>query len=148
LSRRTLKYCSLFRQNFVLSLKLLDAYFYSDTNYFIILDSDILTYRRPARVIEHAAGKRSFFSEDNGYRGCITPVEFEQLAGVPPTLNCNSGLLGISKDLIDLESFDNWLHSPSFWETPYERAYHYAEQTLWWLLMAQTCADSLGSGYD
>jgi|SRR6516164_3109117 hypothetical protein len=148
LARRNLRKCIQFRRNYVHSLKLIDSYFYSSDDYFVVLDSDVLTYRRPRRIAEHSARRKCFFSEDNGYRACLSPVEFEQLAGTPPSLNCNAGLLGVSKALIAFDLIESWLESPSFWQVPYERASYYAEQTIWSLLMARGRAAGLGSGYD
>jgi len=149
LARRNLQKCIQFRKNFIFSLKLIDPYFYSSADYLVMLDSDILTYRNPQRIGEHWARRECFFSEDNGYRACVSPVEFEQLAGIPPSsINCNAGLLGVSKTLIDLDLIEGWLESPSFWQVPYERPSYYAEQTIWSLLMARGRAAGLGSGYD
>ena len=113
-----------------------------------MLDSDILTYREPRRIEDHASRKELFFSEDNGYRSCLTQAEYEQLVGMPHTVNCNSGLLGARKNAIDLDLIDNWLESPGFWQIPYEKATHYTEQAIWSLLLARGGAASLGSGYD
>jgi hypothetical protein len=148
LARRNLPKCIQFRKNFIFSLKLIDPYFYSSADYFVMLDSDILTYRNPQRITAHSARRECFFSEDNGYRACLSPAEFELLAGIPPpSINCNAGLLGVSRTMIDLDLIERWLESPSFWQVPYERASYYAEQTIWSLLMARGRAAGLGSGY-
>jgi hypothetical protein len=72
--------------------------------------------------------------------------EFEQLAGTSPSANCNCGLLGVAKEVIDLDTIEQWLRSSSFW--PNNKPSYYAEQTIWWLLMARNRAQSLGRGYD
>ena len=147
LAKRGLTRCSSLRKNFILSLKLFDPYFYAASDYFVSLDSDILTYRAPRQIEEHASRNELFFSEDNGYRSCLSEAEYEQLAGMPLTVNCNSGLFGARKDAVDLGLIETWLDRPSFWHTPYEKATHYTEQAVWSLLFARGGATSLDSGY-
>jgi hypothetical protein len=148
LRHRGLHKCTQFRRNFIFSLKLLDPHFYSEADYFIMLDSDILTYRYPRLIAEYTTARRCFFSEDNGYRACVSPVEFEQLAGTPAIANLNAGLLGVAKGTVDLDTIEHWLAHSSFWQVRYDKASYYAEQTIWWLLMTRNRAASLGSGYD
>ena len=61
LARRNLTKCVRFRRNFIFSLKLIDPYFYSNADYFVMLDSDILTYRNPKRIAEHSGAQRMLF---------------------------------------------------------------------------------------
>ena len=88
----------------------------------------------------------SFFSEDNDYRVCVSRLEFEQLAGSSLLANCNCGLLGVAKPVVDLDIIERWLENSNFW--PNNKASYYAEQTIWSLLMARTRAECLGRGYD
>ena len=144
--RRRLHKCAKLRQNYVHSLKLFDSYFYSESAYFVTLDSDILTYRPPQLIADLAHRGQCFFSEDNDYRVCVSRLEFEQLAGSSLSANCNCGLLGVAKPVVDLDIIERWLENSNFW--PNNKASYYAEQTIWSLLMARTRAECLGRGYD
>jgi len=68
------------------------------------------------------------------------------MAGTSPLANCNAGLLGVAKPAVNLDSIEQWLESSNFW--PNNQPAYYAEQTIWWLLMAQNHAECLGRGYD
>jgi hypothetical protein len=125
LGRRNLINCTKLRQSYIHSLKLFDSYLYSESEYLVMLDSDILTYRRPQLLADLADGRQCFFSEDNGYRASVSELEFEQLAGALPSANCNCGLLGVAKEAIDLDTIERWLESSSFW--PNNKPSYYAE---------------------
>jgi hypothetical protein len=146
LVRRNLHRCTELRQSFIFSLKLFDPYLYSESKYFIMLDSDILTYRHPQLIGDLAQRRQCFFSEDNGYRACVSRLEFEQLAGTSPSANCNAGLLGVAKQAVDFDTIERWLESSNFWRN--NKPSYYAEQTIWSLLMARNRAECLGRGYD
>jgi len=146
LVRRRLTRCMELRQSFIFSLKVFDPYLYSESEYFIMLDSDILTYRHPRLIVDLARDGKCFFSEDNGDNACISRLEFEQLAGRPPSANCNSGLLGVAKPAVNFDIIERWLESSNFW--PNKKPSYYAEQTIWSLLMTKNRAKCLGQGYD
>ena len=48
LVRRNLHKCTKLRQSYIHSLKLFDSYLYSESEYFVMLNLDILTYRHPS----------------------------------------------------------------------------------------------------
>jgi hypothetical protein len=146
LIQRKLNMCAKLRQSFIFSLKLFDPYLYSESNYFVTLDSDILTYRYQRLIADLVRSGQSFFSEDNGYRACVSRLEFEQMAGTPPLANCNAGLLGVARLAVDLDAIERWLENSNFW--PDNQPSYYAEQTIWSLLMARNRAECLGRGYD
>jgi hypothetical protein len=148
LMEHKLSNCESLRRAFVLGLKLFDPFYYSKSDYYVLLDSDILTYRYPQKLVECWKKRKPFFSEDNGYRMCIDRDEFERLSGAPYSKNCNSGLIGISKPMMNFDLVEKWLESRSFWQVLFAKAYHYTEQTIYALLMARAEGVSLGGGYD
>jgi len=109
------KYCYEIRRDYLnthikqMFLKVFDPLLLCDSNYYITLDSDVFTYDRCDRLIALVNDQTPFYH--GGGWGCLKyPVSIEKLhkEGFKPVGNLNAGLIGISKDMFDLELCDRF----------------------------------------
>jgi hypothetical protein len=147
LARRGLKNCLRLRQSLIFALKLFDPFFFGDTNYFFLLDSDILFYRRSSIINEHLASGVPLFGKDVMYSLALSPVEFEVVTESYLSHPFNAGFIGVPRKIVDLELIERWLEHASFWERQGEKASYYAEQTVWAGLLSRNKASVLDESF-
>jgi hypothetical protein len=146
-ARRGLHNCMIVRKNYVHSLKLFDAYFFGHSPYIIVLDSDILFYRKSELLRNYVSLQNRFFMEDAGYSLSLTPAEFQSLTNAVLPRNFNSGFIGLPRTIVDLELVEQWLSHRSFWEKPGEKLSYVTEQTIWAGLLGRNDASALDSSF-
>ena len=97
----------IFRKDFVLLKKLIDPYFVSDADYRLILDSDLLWFRRPVEL--ENLSNLSYMMRGKGGNGKLGYVFFRDRSRLPEELAAyNSGIVLYKKENFDLEKLSEF----------------------------------------
>jgi hypothetical protein len=130
LNRLGLPHCADLRRRFVLSLKLFDPHLYTESDSYIILDSDILTFSSPWELVEERGDTRHLYSPDNNECQYSRPVtELQESVGRVIARRLNSGLLRILRRGISFNRIDEAIAKAGILHD--QPISHYAEQTLY-----------------
>lgn len=97
----------------IFSLKLLDFNFLTNARKTLVLDTDVLFFKRPEEIISWAEEIESegtlycheYYKPLFNKNKCV--IGFERKAEMP--LGFNSGLICLNRDVIDLAAFELWL---------------------------------------
>ena len=93
--------------------KLFDFYLFSDANYVLSIDSDIVFFRHPTELIVPDAGiARNRYNRDCAYWYSMSLDEMEAAFGLRPPPLVNSGLSVIRRETIDFDLIDRCLSHP------------------------------------
>jgi hypothetical protein len=130
----------------VFSLKLIDPFFFSRSDTFLLLDSDVLFYRRPDTLLHALEQSLPRFSPDNGYRYCLSERDLRSLLGQDCISRLNPGVLTATRASFDPNALERWLAHPGFWRTDGGPDY-YAELTLWAMLTTLAGGQRLPDSY-
>jgi hypothetical protein len=131
--------CLEYRRRHPLAHKIFDIPLIASRGRFVLLDTDVLFYRRPVEILDWCAGKvrGCWFNRDASDALTVPASQWEALVGVRPWEAVNSGLCLIEADAIDLPLCEQSLaQSPLL-----ERNLWRVEQTLFAL-----CAARAGPG--
>ncbi len=127
--------CSMFRFDLdaVLSLKFFDPFFYSNSAHVMVMDSDVLLFRKPAEIINPIKNRTGFCMNDYQDAYTLSVDDLDSLLGKPVGRNINSGLFCLSREDYDLGLIEEFFRisedkgcSPRCW----------AEQTAFELLFS------------
>jgi hypothetical protein len=140
-----------FRDSLILALKLFDPFFFGAHSTFLLLDSDVLFFRRPSELVDDLVESGnpeppSLYSPDNGFRYCLSPETLRSLLGQECIAYVNTGVVRSTRSVLDLPRIERYLQHPDFWGTG-PRPSHYAEQTLWAMQLTAAGARQLPPGY-
>jgi hypothetical protein len=144
LRKRRLVNCLRFRDSLVFALKLFDPFFYGDRSSFVLLDSDVLFFRRPDELLDEREECR--YSPDNGFRYCLSPDVLHALLGRECIDAFNPGVVRADRGVLDLERVEQYLERSEFWSTG-SRPHYYAELTLWAMQLTLAGARQLPDTY-
>jgi lipopolysaccharide biosynthesis glycosyltransferase len=128
--------CSRFRlgEDFdTTSLKLFDPLFYSKAKSILLLDSDILFFKKPIEIIDYINNEEYFFANDlqNAY---IIPKDFsEKTFGLKMISKINTGIIYIPKKMHNLDLIEFYLKNILKNDICMK---HWIEQTVWALLIS------------
>ena len=111
-----------------LLLKLFDPYFFSESEYMLIMDSDVLWFKKAEMVLSFVANKYPFFHGGGwGFNSYPVSIEYmKDILGLEPVGNINGGIVGRSNkdEDFDLEFIESALKGMK--EAP--RFYNYKEK--------------------
>jgi hypothetical protein len=148
LGKQKLSRCADMRRNFIFALKFFDPWFYSSKDNFLLIDSDILFFSKPEKLIEGLDGSEhrslpGLYSRYDEYGYCLEEPELRKILGRDCVHKLNAGLLRANRSILDLQRVERHLSNPGFitdrgYKGPYD---WYSEQTLW--AMEMTLADSI-----
>jgi hypothetical protein len=113
---RPFPFCFDYRNSHPLALKVFDMAHYAQGERFIVLDSDVLFFKRPQEIIDWAnapMSKDSWFSEDVQEGSIITAAEAREELGVKLWSRVNSGLCLLYKPALDFDFCDRALATTS-----------------------------------
>lgn len=135
-----------FRRENNLALKIFDFVHYLHGDRFMLLDSDVLFFERPAFLLEQlesSTNDRNYFNRGQNSAYTIPPERLDELTGIHVPRLVNSGLGVVHADSIRYDWTEEFLgydgiHS-HFWRT---------EQTLFTLCSARHGMDLLPPEYD
>lgn len=109
-----------------LFLKIFDVPAFAPGEKFIMLDSDVIFFRRPAEILDWATDdseRRAFYNEDTNEKYCLPRPVLEEGLGFPLWRRFNSGLVllpgaAVRLDLADkfLSTFEATVEHPQFIE--------------------------------
>ncbi|MBW4476377.1 MAG: hypothetical protein KME54_05750 [Tolypothrix brevis GSE-NOS-MK-07-07A] len=128
--------CAQFREDFVLTLKLFDPFFFLDSKSFIFLDSDVLFFSHPQELIDgiesvdNASNISNLYFVDFCNAYTLQPAELATLLGENCIEKVNTGVLRVRQNILDFKRIERYLQQAQF---SYEKGKfnHFAEQTLW-----------------
>jgi hypothetical protein len=93
--------------------KLFDFFLDSTAASLVCIDSDIVFFRRPDRLLPPPEGLAvNRYNEDDGFWYSMTPDELAAAFGVRPPPGVNSGLAVIRRESIDFAAIDRYLEHP------------------------------------
>ncbi|MBI3090853.1 MAG: hypothetical protein HYY96_09320 [Candidatus Tectomicrobia bacterium] len=141
-------HCLNFRRNNTYALKLFDFFYFSSTNNYIMLDSDVLFFD-PSKARTKLAdivrnGTQNVFTRDYQHAYFLSQDALEQLAGKPIRENINVGFALVRRSSIELSVIEGILERlPLLLQnTPWP------EQTIYALLSASCGIELLGPEYE
>lgn len=112
--------CIQCRNRHNLGLKLYDPRHYAPGERYILLDSDLIFYRRPDLLLDWAddpADGRFFFMEDVQDASALPHDEVREKLGFELLEKVNSGLCLLSKELMDLDFMEDCLRKTGLLQT-------------------------------
>ncbi len=133
-----------FRRGLVFALKLFDPFFFGTQPRFVLLDSDVLVFRRPAELL--ADEPVNLYSPDNGLRYCLSAETLQALLGKPCIASFNPGVVRTHRTVLDLAFVERCLERAEFWGSG-RRPHYYAELTLWAMQLTTAGARQLPETY-
>lgn len=113
------------RANYNLFLKFADTAVFADRARFLVLDSDVIFFRRPNEILEWTDSRSPacLYNEDTKEKFCIPRSEIEAALGSSLLPRFNSGLVLMQKAAMDLALAEKFLatfgaraHAPQFFE--------------------------------
>lgn len=124
--------CRNTRQKHNWFLKNFDTWHYAPYDRFIVIDSDIVFFRRPDRIMDwmSAGSDALHVMEDTREKYALERKEIENLMGFPIWKRVNSGLDLMPKAAFDLALAEKYFSLCS----PRAREFHFLEQTLFAVL--------------
>lgn len=98
-----------------LSRKLFDIPFFSSGSHFLTIDTDVLFFRRPDRLLDWVSepGRTSLFLEDVADNSLPDAIEAARLLGGALTRRINTGIIAVSKETILLPQIEECLERTS-----------------------------------
>jgi hypothetical protein len=117
--------CLSHRSSYNLSLKFFDFPVYAPYDRFVVLDSDVIFFKRPEEILAWADSGREecWFNEDTKEKYCIPRPRIEEELGMKIWQRVNTGICLIPKSTISLElgerliaAFETDAHHPQFFE--------------------------------
>jgi hypothetical protein len=140
-----------FRDRLVFALKLFDPFFFGKHANMIVLDSDVLFFKRPDELVDgiHQLTQDALinlYSPDNGFRYCLGRETLHALLGEECIAEFNPGIMRTHRNVLDLERVEAYLQRPEFWGSG-SRPHYYAELTLWAMLLTSAGARRLPANY-
>jgi hypothetical protein len=138
--------CGALRQSNTLSLKVFDFLSYLESDRLLLLDSDILFFRRPEVLlnrIKDQGYKRNTLNRDWGMGYNVEPDVVQKILDFPFQSHVNSGLGLIHRKSYELDDFERWLAIPGMLSHP-----HRIEQTLVGLASSKFGHEFLPKEYD
>ncbi|MFQ3671702.1 MAG: hypothetical protein SNJ84_09620 [Verrucomicrobiia bacterium] len=106
---RDLPLCRCYRERHPLARKLVDVPWLSSAERLILLDADVLFFKRPVEIlrwVDGASDGSSWFNEDFQEPSPVAPVEVEQALGFPLWPRVNSGVCLLDRATVDLKFCD------------------------------------------
>jgi hypothetical protein len=126
LARLGLGRCIAFRRRLKLAMKLFDVQLTANSPRLLTLDSDILFFRRPDRLLDRPpdAATVPVMRDVAGDFYAMPRELLESTFGIDVPPQINSGLWLVRRGKFDFETFDRWLENPSLFDS------FFGEQTL------------------
>lgn len=131
------------KRRFYCSLKLFDPWVYSAYDVVVLLDSDILFFRRPNELLERAARGAACFNSDYQSAYAVERDEIWRRLGVKVLDKFNAGLLVLARRDYDLDLVENYF--ASFFSASTDLNRH--EQTAYAILLSRCGAHRLSGNY-
>jgi len=124
------------RRKFVYGVKFTDPHYYAPTPNFILLDSDVVFYKRPDVLMDWAENQRDacHFNQDPGECYCVDTEDIQPLYSFPIWRNVNAGLLLLRREALDLEVAEKFLANLAKTISP--KRYFVMEQTMQAVMMS------------
>jgi hypothetical protein len=134
-------------KNFYCAMKIFDILKYSYVDKLIMLDSDILFFKRPDEIIDHLVNNKFFFNSDiqDSYAEDVTNFLKNHQLGILPKIN--AGLIHISKKYYfdHLELMDDYFNETQSYTK--SKIVNRHEQTLHAILLSKANASRLSEQY-
>jgi len=117
--------CAAHRSKHNLFLKFFDTPAFAPHGRFIVLDSDVIFFRRPEEILRwvDSGSGECHFNEDTKEKYCIPRPQIEAALGMPLWGRFNSGLVLMPRDAVSLDlaerllaAFETTAHHPQFFE--------------------------------
>lgn len=110
--------CSLFRRTHVISQKLFDVLTFARGDYVMVMDSDVLWYRRSEQIQAAAAAGRPFYLQGGSEAYARNRRFMEEHCRLQPASNVNTGIVGFRpSELRDFafldDALDKLIHVPA-----------------------------------
>jgi hypothetical protein len=128
------------RSKYVHILKLFDPLLLARRESFIVMDSDVLFFAYPAKLLESDLAYSEDVGYDYGYGYSLSLEELSAMLGKACIERLNCGLVKVRRDAVSFECIERHLEALG-------AANYYIEQTLWALEYTLNGASPLPSAY-
>ena len=126
---------------FYCALKLFDPWIYTPKDVVLLLDSDVLFFRRPTELLTHLGNRAPCYGSDYQNAYSATPEELRQRLGFDIMQAVNAGLVVMPKEVFDLDLVER------YFATALQPAENRDEQTICAALLSRAGASRLGRAY-
>ncbi len=149
--QRKLERCERFRRNLIFALKLFDPVFFAESDWFLLMDSDVLFYQKPVELFQDlndnsAESIDCLYSLDIASQYCLKEQEMTKVLGKACIERFNPGIVRVRRAAVDFGDIEHWLSRPGFW-TKTGSGDYYAELTLWAMALTLAGAQPLPNSY-
>lgn len=135
--------CRRMRQEraFFCALKLFDPWCYAPHDVLLFLDGDVLFFKRPRELLEHADQGTACFGSDYQDAYAVSPSTLRERLGIDVLPHVNAGLMVLSRKHFDLAVAERYFEA---FPSPVTNRH---EQTIYALLHSLAGATRLGPNY-
>jgi lipopolysaccharide biosynthesis glycosyltransferase len=132
------------RKDFYCALKLFDAFYFARADKLLLLDSDLLFFRRPVELLQHIAADRPFFQRDYQDAYVLPRNALETTLGMAINPMVNAGLMFLRRRHYsdNIELIEHYFATATT-----NRDVNRHEQTLHAMLLSKYGAAPLGDAY-
>jgi len=143
-----LRRCERLRDGLIFALKLFDVCVLKHCDSVILLDCDVLFFKKPEILLNGPDPARNLFMRDLNPDYCysIPDSRLDALAGNAVSRNLNPGIMKISGDALDFDRIERCLEDRAFWDKN-GSPHYYAELTLWAMELSHASHGYLGPEY-
>jgi hypothetical protein len=145
LARRGLVRLQRLRAELIFALKLIDPIVYADGQPFLLLDGDVIFYRRPDALLDCIERGQACYMRDLVHHSSIAAEDFVARAGRLVDPPFNPGIVYVDGARLDLARFEEDLATPGFFRAAGPDIF--AELTLWALELVRLRAIALPEEY-
>jgi hypothetical protein len=111
--QQRLERCLAYRAHNMATRKVFDFFSLSTADYILIVDSDIVFFRRPVELcVEPDLVRKNLYHIDQQYAYAMTAEELQTSFGITPVNRISSGLGLVKRESIDFEAIELWLAHP------------------------------------
>ncbi len=129
--------------NFVCALKLFDPWVFSPSDQVVLVDSDILFFRRPDELLECVDTRSACFNSDYQDAYAVSAEALRAELGSMPLPRVNAGLVAMNRRHFDLDLIERYF---SCFPSPVPCTNRH-EQTLYAIMLANAKAHRLSDDY-
>jgi len=146
--QNSLENCQKLRETLIFGLKLFDPCIFCTSKHMILMDSDVLFYKKPVFLKQNLENNTdvNLYSLDNQYVYSISEDDARTLIGKPIIQRFNPGLVKLSSGMVDFRHIEKYLEHPGFW-TSGGTAGYFTELTIWALELSRYESQPLPSDY-
>jgi hypothetical protein len=144
--KRHLHRCQRLRNSLVFAKKLFDVCLLEENSRIILLDNDVLFYRKPDDLLAASLEDIHVYQKDFQRNYCLSEEALQAVRGANLPAQLNPGIMSINLPKIDFSVAEKALQQDGFFDQS-GRADYFSELTLWAILISQSANRPLPECY-